>query len=242
MRAYKEWGALKLRIDALEPTHYIRNHLVLKTIQPLASAGSSVRIADVRCESGYLAHALAQLGYTLTAVDVSNEAIALAQQSYTHPRLRFSQGDARSLSGTYDIILAIESLNRVNNDVEYLKQCGKKLAPKGLLILTVPAHEEYRSDFDNRIGNIRRYSAEELSKKLQRSGFRVKSTHYYGYPLLHWYYFHVYLKASLKRRHLQRRKQSFFWQVLPLINKIFLYDLRYNDSRAINLLIVAEKT
>ena len=184
---------------------------------------------------------MANLGYKITAIDTSKESIAYAEKHNPHPNISYLKQDVNDHEGTYDLVMAIEAANRIIDDVEFFRNCYNLLSRKGILLITVPAHEEYRTDFDNRIGNVRRYSKEELTEKLKQAGFKVIISKYYGYPRLHWYYFNIYLKASLKRRRLQEKKPKLIWFFMPLINKYFINDIKNNDPRAINLLMIANK-
>src|SRR5262249_58079316 len=70
---------------------------------------SGARILDVPCGQGRHAHLLAEAGVDVDGVDYSAELLARARRRGTGARLRYTQGDMRSLpppwTGRFDAVL-----------------------------------------------------------------------------------------------------------------------------------------
>ncbi|MCA1554794.1 MAG: hypothetical protein LC737_10485, partial [Chloroflexi bacterium] len=64
------------------------------------------------------------------------------------------------------------------DDVAVLRECARVLAPKGHLLVTVPAFMFLWSHNDVLNAHVRRYTAGELKRKIEASGFRVRRLTY----------------------------------------------------------------
>jgi len=86
------------------------------------------------------------------------------------------QGDVRRppFSRTFQLIGIFDVLEHIGEDVQILRDLRALLHPGGALLLTVPAHQSLWSYFDELSGHCRRYSREELERKLDHAGFRVE--------------------------------------------------------------------
>ena len=62
---------------------------------------SGARILDVPCGQGRHAHLLAEAGFDVDALDYSADLLAIARERGTGPRLRYRQGDMRTLPRTW---------------------------------------------------------------------------------------------------------------------------------------------
>ena len=69
---------------------------------------SGARILDVPCGQGRHAHLLAEAGFDVDALDYSQDLLALARKRGSGPRLRYTQGDMRTLparwTGRFDAV------------------------------------------------------------------------------------------------------------------------------------------
>lgn len=97
-----------------------------------------------------------------------------------YARLRTScalvQGDilAPPFRGRFDLIGLFDVLEHVGDDVGVLSQLYSMLTDRGVLLLTVPAHQSLWSYFDEASHHCRRYESDELEEKLAGSGYRVE--------------------------------------------------------------------
>lgn len=86
------------------------------------------------------------------------------------------QGDVRDFpfSKPFHLIGMFDVLEHVHEERETLASLWKNLVPGGTLLLTVPAHQFLWSYFDEAAHHCRRYSVQEIRKKLTEAGFRVE--------------------------------------------------------------------
>jgi len=243
-KQYSFWGEKKLLIDKIEPTHYVRNFLIKKQIGFLTRKYRIRNACEVGCGLGILSKNMAEKGINVDAYDLDKQAIQIAKKYNSHRRITFSSANVFSIKNkrSYDLVLNIEVLEHINDDAGALKKMGELLHEKGLLLITVPANERYRTKFDDISGHARRYTAKELKEKLEKTGLRIMKVKYFGFPLLYYYYFHVYLKAAHNKEKLKSKGISPIQKaILKVMDLIFLSDLMWNTKKAINLMIIARK-
>jgi SAM-dependent methyltransferase len=86
------------------------------------------------------------------------------------------QGDVRQcpFSKPFDIVGMFDVLEHIPEEQETLAALYKLLVPGGRLLLTVPAHSFLWSYFDEASRHCRRYSTDEIRKKLTAAGFEVE--------------------------------------------------------------------
>jgi SAM-dependent methyltransferase len=103
------------------------------------------RILDAGCGSGYGSVFLVGQGAeSVTAVDISDEALAEANRLYRHDRLRFIKGDVEGLSeitdlgGPFDVVVNLENIEHIPHPDRFLEGAGRQLAPEGLLVVSTP--------------------------------------------------------------------------------------------------------
>ena len=85
---------------------------------------------------------------------------------------------------SFDLLLLFDVLEHIEDESGFLQSARFHLADSGTLLVNVPAHEFFHSDYDRAAGHIRRYSAKQLQTVLQRNGFRIKACTYWGLPLV----------------------------------------------------------
>jgi len=73
----------------------------------------------------------------------------------------------------FDLIYTSNVLEHIENDIEVLKNLNKLLAPNGVLVIYVPALPILFSNFDLKVGHVRRYNKNELMSKVKTAGFRI---------------------------------------------------------------------
>lgn len=170
------------------------------------------RFFEVGFGAGDVLCALGRRGLRGAGIDFSEEAARACQERLRaeglEGRLRVACGDLASLPDEvgrdYDLAIAFEVLEHIEDDVAALGTLRRLLRPGGYLLLSVPAHRRQWGATDVWAGHVRRYERAELQEKLARSGFAVREFFSYGFPLL-----------NLTRR---------------LRNLIYARDLRRGDS------------
>ncbi|HXS99133.1 MAG TPA: class I SAM-dependent methyltransferase [Elusimicrobiota bacterium] len=82
------------------------------------------------------------------------------------------------LQGRYDAILSVNVLEHIEDDEAILRQLNSKLKPGGLISLYHPAGPSLYGQLDKLVNHYRRYSREEMVRKVQAAGFQIEEVRY----------------------------------------------------------------
>lgn len=95
---------------------------------------------DIGCGAGLLAEPLARLGARVTGIDAAPELIEVAKTHGAGAGLEIDYriGGVEDLTGTYDLVTAMEVIEHVADPLAFLAALAARLAPGGLLILSTP--------------------------------------------------------------------------------------------------------
>lgn len=145
-------------------------------------------LLDAGCGTGGLLARLAAAfpGRELVGVDVAPEAVRHAQRKV--PAARVIVGSVSALpfaQGFFGAIVSCDVLcHRLVDERAALAELHRVLAPGGMLVLNLPAHEWLRSAHDERVHNARRYTQRSLRPLLERTGFVVRDLRHWNALLL----------------------------------------------------------
>jgi len=104
-----------------------------------SSSWKGKSVLDVGCGTGGFAFKIAKKGAKVLGIDYSKEAIKIASEQHKHKNLQFLHADInKNLSGKYDIITSIGTLEHMDNPLKILKSFKKHLSPRGKIIITSP--------------------------------------------------------------------------------------------------------
>jgi hypothetical protein len=87
-------------------------------------------------------------------------------------------------SGRFDLLLLCDVLEHIEAEHHFLQSVKFHLSCSGTLIINVPAHQFFLSDYDRAAGHVRRYSREHLATVAKQSGFAIRALTYWGLPLV----------------------------------------------------------
>ncbi len=129
-------------------------------------------ILDIGCGPGGNTVLLREFG-AVTGLDISDEALKFAKnQDFTN----LVQADATNLpflDSSFDIISSLDALEHISGDEEVIKGAFRVLKPGGIFLVAVPAYQWLWSQHDEALQHVRRYSKEEILKKLNKAGFEI---------------------------------------------------------------------
>jgi len=167
------------RLAEIEDRHFwfrARNHLILKLARRISSSffpGSLV--LEVGCGTGNVLRVLERACHNCTVVGLE-----LWSEGLRHARSRSGaflvQADIRTIpfGRQFDLVGMFDVLEHIPEEHETLVALWKCVAPGGRLLLTVPAYQSLWSYFDEAAHHCRRYSAQDISRKLEAAGFQVE--------------------------------------------------------------------
>lgn len=101
-----------------------------------------MRVLDYGCGSGYGSALVAETASSVTAVDVSEEALAYARSAFTGPNLAFQAIDPAAAlpfaDASFDVVLSFQVFEHVQDADRYLVEIRRVLVPGGRLLLVTP--------------------------------------------------------------------------------------------------------
>jgi SAM-dependent methyltransferase len=161
------------------PSYLVKRQVILECLLQL----NFTNVLEVGCGCGDLLHVLEKLGYSGLGIDISNDALAVAEAGLLTNRFKVVKCSPEELSEKFDVVIASEVLEHHQDDIGFLGLLRERLVDKGSLILTVPAHMKDWGPNDDFCGHVRRYGRSELHGKLTAAGYSEIVIHSYGVPI-----------------------------------------------------------
>lgn len=170
-------------MDELDGVHWwfrARRRIVLDVISRYLDCNGRPRFLDLGVGVGGVLAEVERLG-DATGMDCSDIAIAYASER-TNARLVKGEvpWDLANLDGNYDCVLMLDLLEHLDDDLDSLRQIPGLLAPRGILVLTVPAYQWLYSPRDVYHHHRRRYTKGEILSKLKASDLMPELISYYN--------------------------------------------------------------
>jgi ubiquinone/menaquinone biosynthesis C-methylase UbiE len=221
------------------------------------SRDGQINVLDAGCGFGQYSYFIAKKfrNSNVIGVDINEERIKESEKFAREEgieNLKFDIADLENLNyeESFDLILAVDVLEHIENDVKVLKNFYRALKKDGLLIISTPSSfggSDVHSDEDASFieEHIRHgYSQDEIKSKLEEAGFEdITSKYTYGkFGSLSW-------KLMIKFPILLLGKSFIFVVLLPLYYLFVLmpgFLLMWLDGRVENksgtgLLVKARK-
>jgi len=118
-----------------------------KTVLEFAKENKNPRILEIGSGLGYLTYSFRKAGYNITGLDISETAVAMANQRYGD---YYISGDLFKYSienaGSFDIVLLTEVIEHIDDISNFILALSKLLKPNGQIILTTPNKSFYPPD------------------------------------------------------------------------------------------------
>jgi SAM-dependent methyltransferase len=98
-------------------------------------------VLDAGCGAGYGSAELAKTAALVLGVDQSAEAAVFARENYRLPNLHFAQASVVALphpDASFDLVVAFEVIEHLENWQEFLKEVRRVLVPTGQFIVSTP--------------------------------------------------------------------------------------------------------
>jgi len=114
-------------------------------------------------------------------------------------------------TGSFDLVLALDVIEHVEDDVHALTECHRILRTGGFLVVTVPAFMSLWSPWDESLGHKRRYTLTDLVGAFQRAGLSVKESTY-----IFFFVFPVAILIRSLKRLIQKDAKRYSSDFIPL--------------------------
>ncbi len=135
-----------------------------------------VDFLEVGCGTGFVISGIAKVfpALELEASEYYEDGLVFARQRL--PKCRFRQLDATAMveENTYDCIGSFDVIEHIDADERVLSNFNRALRTGGFLLLTVPQHPWLWSGADDYAHHVRRYTVQELRRKVLHAGFRIE--------------------------------------------------------------------
>ncbi|MFN3755241.1 class I SAM-dependent methyltransferase [Flavobacterium sp.] len=151
----------------------------------LKSAPKDSKILDIGCSSGIFLKDLEKIGFAienLYGVDISEKAIANCKENGI-PNAFVMDAQNITLTQTFDIIIASDCLEHLQDDKKALKNWNSLLKVGGKMYVFVPAFMSLWSYHDEVNMHHRRYTNSELQSKMEAENLQILKSSYWNFFL-----------------------------------------------------------
>ena len=215
----------------IEDRHFwfrARNQLILAMARRIVSSLDPCSLVlEIGCGTGNVLRVLKQAcpQSMLVGLELWREGL---QHARTRSDARLLQADVRNapFGRPFHLVGMFDVLEHIADDQQTLRSVHGLLRPGGKLLLTVPAHQFLWSYFDEAARHCRRYSADELRRKLLDAGFEVEFlTQFMAciFPIV-WLYRKLLVRRQATRSARELAGEEF--RLVPVVNTILAALLR----------------
>jgi SAM-dependent methyltransferase len=136
-------------------------------------SGGRARILDVGCGAGATAVQFSRFG-TVVAADRSAAALGFTRSRGVRDVVGIAAPDLPFAEGAFDIILAFDVIEHIEDDEAFVADLMRCLRPGGVLAVHVPAWPSLWSVHDEILEHKRRYTRRGLRRLLTTAGFELE--------------------------------------------------------------------
>jgi len=101
----------------------------------LSHGKENSRLLDMGCGGGFLTNKLIHMGHEVTGIDLSEESLLIAKKYDTTGKVAYLQADAMKTEfpdNSFDVVLAMDLLEHVEDVPAVIKEASRVLKPGGL--------------------------------------------------------------------------------------------------------------
>jgi len=188
-RGFDSLRAMQARHFWYRGRHRFVLHFTRRVVRQLARDGSQKPAAvDLGGGCGgwvsYLSEHAGRDFSEIALADSSPTALSLAAGAIP-PASRRYQIDLLDLrwSERWDVAFLLDVLEHIDDDVTVLREIRRALRPGGLLIVTTPALERFRSAIDDMTHHVRRYARRDFARLASEAGLELVVSRYFMFLL-----------------------------------------------------------
>ena len=154
----------------------VREQILLRKIrQILSERADEVRILDVGCGAGLFFDVLEKLGHV---EGVESDRLAVEQSGRWRDRIHVGQLDTFTPDHAFDLILMLDVLEHVECPDVMLREAASLLVADGRVLITVPAFNWLWTSHDEMNHHVRRYTARDLRRVIEKAGLAAVESSY----------------------------------------------------------------
>ncbi|HWB47772.1 MAG TPA: methyltransferase domain-containing protein [Stellaceae bacterium] len=202
----------------LEATHwwYVGRRQLFARELANSGIGRDAAVLDVGSGAGTNLRMLRELGFLrVTALDYSEEALRFCRDKGFG---RLSRGDICALpfaDGSFDLVLATDIIEHVDDDLGALGEIRRVLRPGGMALVSVPAFSQLWGLQDRVSHHRRRYRMAPLRSKFERAGLRLSHAFYFNYLM----FLPIWIvRRLIERLHIEIESETRL--ISPLVNRV----------------------
>jgi SAM-dependent methyltransferase len=131
---------------------------------------------EVGCGTGFVISGIAKAfpALDLEGSEYFEDGLVFARQRLPQCRFRLLDAIAMTDQNAYDCIGSFDVIEHIDADECVLSNFNKALRHGGYLLLTVPQHPWLWSSADDYAHHVRRYTVQELRRKVLHAGFKIE--------------------------------------------------------------------
>ena len=186
----------------------------------------NLKIFDIGSGSGGLINYYTQYASEVSVYEPSNRLNNILNKKFKFKNVKIYKSHPAS-DKKFDTILFMDVIEHIKNYDNVLKIALKNLKKDGVLIINVPAFDFLFSDFDKKVGHLKRFSKKDFFILSKRHNLKILSLDYYdivGFFLI--FVSKFILKIHLKSTNVSRNIK--IWDKMIPISK-FLDALLLNQ-------------
>jgi SAM-dependent methyltransferase len=145
----------------------------------------ATEIAEIGCGHGLLQRQVEEgYGKAVTGFDLNEYGLQHNVSRISRVCCYDIHQKSEEFRNKFDLVLLFDVLEHIADEDGFLKAILFHLAPKGRLVISVPAGQWAYSAYDRAAGHVRRYSIGTLRETAQRTSLELERWSYWGLPLV----------------------------------------------------------
>lgn len=231
----------------VEATHwwFVARRKLFRSIIEDLRLSATASILDIGTSTGTNLRMLRDSGFwNVRGLDLHDEAIRWCASKGLG---QVDKGDICDIpcgDNTYDLVMATDIIEHVDNDVSALHEINRVLKPGARAIITVPAFQSLWGLQDIVSHHKRRYKKRDLIQKLNPTGLEVEECFYFNYIL----FFPIWMVRQairILKPKLDSENELNSPRINSFLTKLFSMDVKtsrkLNPPFGVSLLVVVRK-
>lgn len=201
-----------------------RNQIIQLLFEKYLGASNNT-VLEIGCGTGFVLKGLQNQfpNYQLKGSEIHLEGIKFAKERL--PKVDFIQLDATKtpFENEFNAIGSFDVLEHIEDDVKVIQEVHKALQTNGLFFVSVPQHQWMWSINDYIAFHKRRYSRNEMTKKLTKNGFQIIYSSSFVFMLFPF----MYVSRFFKKKKVEKITKEIILKEMnelklnPIINFVF---------------------